>query len=148
MLEDGARHRAPMTGSSVTEQCERSDENVLISGDCGRADAIHGGRRELSWRTDARNKDVWTRCYCDDPRRGRSESWSRFGSDERRASRATRAGMRELSARLLSRCLLILPPCRCVASQSFYTPSCFLPFLLPSTASIHHVQAHSARFRV
>jgi len=49
MLEDGARHRAPMTGSSVTEQCGRSDENVLISGDCGRADAIHGGRREVMW---------------------------------------------------------------------------------------------------
>lgn len=41
MLEDGAQHRAPMTGSLVTEQCERSDVNVVISGECGRAGAIH-----------------------------------------------------------------------------------------------------------
>jgi len=86
MLEDGARHRAPMTGSSVTEQCGRSDENVLISGDCGRADAIHGGRREVMRRTFARNRDTWACCCCDDPRRVRSESSSTFGSDERRAS--------------------------------------------------------------
>ena len=140
MLEDGARHRAPMTGSSVTEQCERSDEDVLISGDGGRADAIHGGRQEAMRRTYARNEDVWTCCCCDDPRRGRSESWSRFGSDEPRAP----ACANDVSARLLlSRCLLPLPPCRCITWQPSILHLAFFPFFFHPP----HLYAMSKRVR-
>jgi hypothetical protein len=142
MLDDGARHRAPMPGSLGTEQCKRSDVNVLISGDCGQADAIHGGRRRRSRRTYARNKDDCTRCCCKDECESDGDLCRGLAATS--VDRESRHPQPLGSPFLRAACYRHHPVTGLI--HLFHTPSCLLALSLGSTTSLRHVQTRQARF--
>jgi hypothetical protein len=119
-------------------RCKRAGIRRLRTGRCDPWRAMTADSEEVC------AQQGWTRYCCGSSRRARRGPLSTFGSDERRSVEGqTRHAQTPASASSL--CLLPVPPCCCTATN---TPSYFLPSLLRSTTSIHHVQTRQTRLGI